>query len=190
MGSLAPTHHTLAPSLPGSDATFTVRSALADDAAPVLDCVREVFETSEYTLTSRGEFTKTEAEEREFVQALHDHPRQIMLIAEHAGLVVGVLGLTQNTAKRKMRHSVLLGMSVRLPYRGRRVGTALMSEAVAWARAHPDIKLVTLAVYSANAPGRALYDRFGFTPTGVLPGGLIHDDGSLWDQIEMYLRVD
>jgi RimJ/RimL family protein N-acetyltransferase len=176
----------------GQDAasgTITVRSAKPEDAARVLVCAREVFQTSPFVLTSPGEFNFTEEQERELIQKFQDHPRQVMLIAEHGDRVIGILALTQNTAKRKMRHSVLLGMSVLLAFRGRRVGTALMHVAIEWAMNHPELKLVTLDVYVANKAGRALYERFGFKTTGILPGGLMHDDGTVWDQMAMHREV-
>jgi RimJ/RimL family protein N-acetyltransferase len=112
-----------------------------------------------------------------------------MLIADDGRRVLGMLDMRQPTARRKARHRVLLGMSVREAFRGRGVGTALLARAIDWARAHPDLSIITLEVYAANRRAIALYERFGFVPKGTLPGGLIHDDGSAWDQIEMYLRV-
>lgn len=188
MATIPHTTHPL-PSTVGKTGSITIRSATPADAARVLTCAREVFVTSPHVLTSPGEFTMTEEQEREFIARLESHPRQVMLIAEHEGMVIGILNLTQTVEKRKMRHRVLLGMSVLQKYRGRRVGTALMSEAIRWAESHPDLQLVTLQVYEANAAGMALYRRFGFKVAGTMPGGLIHDDGSVWDQVEMYREV-
>lgn len=188
-----PRTHSLSPAVgttPGAVAdSFVVRSATPDDAERVLECAREVFVTSPYVLTSPGEFTMTLEEEREFIAKLHEHPRQIMLVAEHAGQIIGILVLTQNTAKRKLRHAVVLGMSIRQSYRGRRVGTALLREAVAWAEANPEVQIITLAVYAANAPAMALYRRFGFVEHGRLPGALLHDDETTWENVDMHRRV-
>jgi RimJ/RimL family protein N-acetyltransferase len=172
-----------------------VRSATPADSALVLDCARDVFETSDFTLTSRDEFRMTLEEETAFVSRLEAHPRQLMLIAHDLpadappAQFTGILVLTQNTAKRKLRHSVELGMSIRSTHRGRGIGTALLGCAVKWARANPDLLQITLGVYAANAAGLALYRRHGFVEHGRLPAGLIHDDGSTWEQIHMHLMV-
>ncbi|GJQ28949.1 MAG: acetyltransferase [Phycisphaerae bacterium] len=166
-----------------------MRSAEPDDAAAMLDCAREVFRTSPYLLTSPDEFTLTEEQEREFIAGMLSHPRQLLLVAVSGERVVGILDLRQTIPRRKARHRVLLGMSVREAYRGAGVGTALMERALGWAKAHPDLALVTLEVYAENVRAVALYRRFGFVEKGTLPGGLIHDDGSAWDQVEMFLRV-
>lgn len=190
MALAPPSTHTLKPGTPGQPAGIVVvRSAGVDDAAPMLDCAREVFRTSPYLLTSPDEFNLTEAQERDFIASMLAHPKQLMLTAWADGRVVGILDLRQTIPRRKARHRVLLGMSIREVYRGRGVGRALMERALDWAKAHPDITLVTLEVYAANAPAIALYRKFGFIEKGTLPGGLIDDAGAPWDQIEMYLHV-
>lgn len=179
---------------PGS---ILIRSASPSDAPAVLACAREMFSTADYTLTSKDEFSFTLEQEAALLTSVADHPRQTFLIAidesardEHGPLVIGLMSMFQNTAKRKLRHIVNLGMGIRTAYRGRGVGDALMTAGMAWARAHPDLHIVTLEVYAANTPGLALYRRHGFVTHGSLPGGLIHDDHTEWDQILMHCRVD
>lgn len=185
MATIEPTTHARR----ASGGTFRVRSATPDDATAMLDAANDAFRTSPFLLTSPDEFTMTEPQEREFVAGILTHPRQLMLIAEEDGVVLGMLDMRQPSSRRKARHRVLLGMSVREAFRGQGVGTALMARAIEWARAHPDLSLITLEVYAANSRAIGLYERFGFVPKGTLPGGLVHDDGSAWDQVEMYLPV-
>lgn len=170
--------------------TFRVRPATREHAAAMLDAAHDAFRTSPYLLTRPDEHTMTESEERAFVAGILAHPRQLMLIAEEGGRVLGVIDMRQPSTRRKARHRVLLGMSVREACRGQGVGAALMARAIEWAWAHPDHSLVTLEVYAANSRAIALYERFGFVPEGTLPGGLVHDDGSAWDQVEMYQPVE
>ncbi len=195
MARIEPTTYPLAPAQAGAGpahgATLTIRTAMPDDAAPTVAFLHAMFATSRYTLTSPGEFAYSTDQEREHIEKHLGHPRQLMLLAidDASRGIIGVLVLTQNTAKRKLRHSVELGMSVHEAFRGRRVGTAMLDAAVRWARDNPDLRQITLAVYEANAPARRLYERSGFVTHGTLPGGLIHDDGSRWDQLFMHLEV-
>lgn len=173
-----------------------VRHAVAGDAARVLECAREAFATSVHTLTKLDEFVMTEDAEREFLVGVAAHPRQLFLVAETGdsaggagGEMIGLLNLRQNTARRKLRHSVEMGMSVHSAHRGRGVGHAMLREAIAWAEGVDGLEQMTLAVYADNAAGLALYRRCGFVEYGRLPGGLIHDDGSAWEQVLMWRAI-
>lgn len=170
-----------------------VRSARPADAVRVLDAAREVFATTTHTLTQLDEFTFTQAQERAHLEAMLAEPDSAFVIAlqedDPDGPVLGIADVKRALPKRKLRHSLELGMSVISPWRGRGVGKALMAACVEWARGRPEIELITLAVYADNAAGLALYRRFGFVQYAFLPGGLKHDDGSRWDQVFMYLDV-
>lgn len=186
----APTNHPLLPA-----GSITIRTATPDDAPRVLHCAQEMMNTSPYVLTAIGEFNFTLDQEREFLTKCFEHPRQLVLIAEVVGKerdedgVVGICSLTQNTAKRKLRHIVTLGMGLRPAFRGRRVGTVLMSEAVRWGCEHPDLHLMLLGVYAANEPGLRLYRAHGFVEYGRLPDGCIEDNGAMSEQIEMVRKL-
>ncbi|MFA6043530.1 MAG: N-acetyltransferase [Phycisphaerales bacterium] len=170
-----------------------VRSARPADAARVLSAAREVFATTTHTLTQLDEFTLTEDQERSHLETMLAAPDSAFFIAlqedDPDGPVLGMADVKRPRPRRKLRHSLELGMSVISPWRGRGVGTALMDACVTWARIRSEIELITLAVYADNAAGLALYRRFGFVQYALLPGGLKHDDGSRWDQVFMYLDV-
>lgn len=59
----------------------------------------------------------------------------------------------------------LLSMWVHPEARGHRVGSALITSVVGWARAR-GASAVHLWVTESNKPARRLYERSGFTPTG------------------------
>jgi len=65
------------------------------------------------------------------------------------------------------RHVATLEMFVAAQHRGRGIGTALMVEAMAWARRH-GVERVELTVYPHNEAALALYRRFGFEQEGRL----------------------
>lgn len=88
------------------------------------------------------------------------------LVAVVAGDVVGSLSIRRD-AQAATRHVATLGMFVVAGWRGRGVGSALMAEALRWARAN-GIQRVELTVYPHNRAALALYRRFGFDEEGRL----------------------
>jgi RimJ/RimL family protein N-acetyltransferase len=81
-----------------------------------------------------------------------------------------------------------LGMWVIEPWRGRGVGSALLSACIEWARANGAHK-ITLEVWPHNEPARALYRKFGFREEGYLHKHWRRRSGELWDSVVMGLLL-
>src|SRR5581483_8489071 len=88
------------------------------------------------------------------------------LVAVEGGRVVGGLSIRRD-AHESTRHVATLGMFVARDRRGRGIGSALMGEALRWARS-VGVERVELTVYPHNLPAMALYRRFGFVEEGRL----------------------
>jgi RimJ/RimL family protein N-acetyltransferase len=88
------------------------------------------------------------------------------LVAIAAGRTIGSLSIRRDEHPAT-GHVATLGMFVLASHRGRGVGTALMREAIVWARRF-GIERVELTVYPHNEAAIALYRRFGFTQEGRL----------------------
>jgi GNAT superfamily N-acetyltransferase len=101
-----------------------------------------------------------------------DQASLVAVVGQH---VVGHLGLVREDSPEN-RHVATLGMAVARQWRGRGVGSALMAEAIRWAR---EFGVETLA----------LYRKFGFREEGRLRG---HSKKSIGyrDELIMGLWVD
>lgn len=81
-----------------------------------------------------------------------------------------------------------IGMAVAREWRGRGVGSALMTAAVEWARERGVHKL-SLGVFAHNRSAIALYEKFGFVEEGRRAKHYRRANGELWDAIEMGLLL-
>jgi len=88
------------------------------------------------------------------------------LLAFEGDLLVGSLSIRRDD-HAVTRHVATLGMFVVAARRGRGIGTALMQEAIRWARER-GVERVELTVYPHNEAAIALYRLFGFEPEGRL----------------------
>ena len=82
------------------------------------------------------------------------------------GEVVGNLGL-ETFSRWRRRHVGAIGIAVRDDWQGRGVGTALLGAALDLADNWLDLSRVELTVYTDNAAGIALYEKFGFEIEGT-----------------------
>ena len=82
-----------------------------------------------------------------------------------------------------------LGMMVSSAWRGRGVGSALLREAIGWARSVGAHK-VALQHWPTNERAAALYEKFGFVEEGRLRRHYRRRTGELWDAVVRGLVLD
>jgi ribosomal protein S18 acetylase RimI-like enzyme len=81
-----------------------------------------------------------------------------------------------------------LGMMVAAQWRGRGVGSGLLTACIAWARSRGAHK-VQLEVWPHNAAAIALYEKHGFVREAYLVKHYRRSNGDLWDSITMGLLL-
>ncbi|MEJ7846256.1 MAG: GNAT family N-acetyltransferase [Acidimicrobiales bacterium] len=113
-----------------------------------------------------------------------DDPTAVLVVAEKADVVVGSI-----TAEHGRSGRVELGMAILDGYRGRGIGTALLSWVVDWARTCGAHK-VTLELWPDNDRALGLYRKLGFEVEGRYRRHWRRRDGSLWDAVGMGLVLD
>lgn len=89
---------------------------------------------------------------------------KVLFVAED-GELPGPLGVVGGFTRRDPSEVQLISLWVDPRARGRGVARALIRAVAGWARER-GAERVVLFVQEANAPGRALYLRAGFRPTG------------------------
>ena len=160
----------------GFMAEFEVRPAQAGDAPAMAQLFAAVAQEGDGIATE----PPVDIEERtaRFARSAADS-----FVAVADGQVVGHINLTASP------HGFgEFGMTVSLPWRGRGVGSALVTAAIGWARGQGLHKLC-LEVFPHNAAAIALYRRCGFVEEGRRVRQYRRKTGELWDSIVMGLAL-
>lgn len=145
---------------------FEVRPARPEDARSFLEMWRSV--------VAERRFVRTETVQRSAGYYRRRHFRhswtkeQASIVAVQDDRVIGHLSVSREESP-VTRHVASIGMAVASDWRGKGVGSALMAEAVRWAR-EMSIEKLALSVYPDNDPALALYRKFGFQEEGCLTG--------------------
>ena len=95
----------------------------------------------------------------------------IMIVAEVAGRVVGIVEVEPHIGK--MKHVGSLGISVKDGYRNIGIGLDLMKEAEKHA-IHMRLKTMQLEVFEKNERAIHVYEKMGYEVTGKIPKGVLH----------------
>jgi putative acetyltransferase len=93
-------------------------------------------------------------------------PGSMGIVAVLQGTIVGTADLSPFSGRRS--HAGAIGMGVHDDYRGRGIGTALLTELLDAADHWLGLKRIELTVFVDNAPAVALYERHGFRIEGTL----------------------
>jgi len=115
-------------------------------------------------------------------------PRHPVIVAEAVGEPIGWASLNQFSARLAYRFVADLSVYIERGWRGKGIGTLLLREIDARARALGYHKIV-LSAFPSNQAGLRLYEKFGFRTVGIYhEQGLI--DGRWVDTIIMEKLLD
>jgi L-phenylalanine/L-methionine N-acetyltransferase len=127
------------------------------------------------------------SDERRYLRTVERYPDAAVFVAEDDAVIVGRLSLSRDPHPAS-RHVADLGLMVAESHRRQGVGTALLDEAVRWARS-ADVRKLELHVFPWNEPALALYGSFGFVREGYRKRHY-ERGGELVDAILMAYFVD
>ena len=144
---------------------FVVRSATPRDARSFLEMWRVVVAERRFVRSDHASGSVRSYRRRFRRSWTWDEAN---LVAVDGRRVIGHLAVSRE-AGSVVRHVATIGMAVAPEWRGRGVGSALMEEAIRWARS-VGVEKLALSVYPHNDVARGLYRKFGFVEEGRLTG--------------------
>jgi RimJ/RimL family protein N-acetyltransferase len=165
--------------------SVVIRPARPEDASALAALgVAVGREEGAWLLTTDG--WRSIADERRYLRALKRFPDAAVYVADDDGDVVGRLSLARDPHPAS-RHVADLGLMVAATHRRRGLGTALLEQAVAWARS-AGIHKLELHVFPWNEPAIHLYEAFGFEREGLRRSHYLRE-GEYVDAVLMAYRI-
>ncbi len=157
-----------------------IREATGADAAGLVAYWRELAVEPGSNIPLTLDQVRGVDHQREVIEKFAASPRSLMLLALAAGDIVGELSLTAASSRPHATHIAVLGMSVRVAYRRRGAGRALVARAVEWAPT-AGFKRIELWVYARNEAAIRLYESAAFVHEGRRRGAVREADAYLDD---------
>ena len=145
---------------------FEIERARAEDAAPLLDYLRQIGnETDNLSFGEEG-LPFTVEQEADYLLTIEHSDNDIMLLAKENGEIIGSASL--NRLPRRMSHRGEISVSVRRSHWNKGVGRALIEKTLLFAR-EKNFKVIDIEVRSDNAAAIHLYNSIGFEKIGAHP---------------------
>ncbi|MBR3385057.1 MAG: GNAT family N-acetyltransferase [Atopobiaceae bacterium] len=166
-----------------------LRNGTEQDGRTQRDVFIQTHGETDYLLTYADETTMTVEDEAQYLREKSASDREIEILAEVGGIVVGSAGIDAVGTKEKLRHRAEFGISVIRECWGLGIGRALTQACVACARRAGYAQL-ELDVVAENARAIALYRSEGFVEYGRNPKGFRTRDGRWQELVLMRLDLD
>ena len=126
----------------------------------------------------------TVEEQRALIREKNEEENVLNLLAFVDGQHAGNCAFNPVEDSLRVRHRCAVGIALYQKFCGMGVGTALLSEILAAAKA-AGYERAELEAVSANEPAIALYRKFGFETTGTVPRAFRYGDGTYADFLFM-----
>ena len=85
----------------------------------------------------------------------------------------------------KVRHLAVVAIAILEKYWNLGIGSAFFREMIASAQAREGVEIIELDFIEGNSRARALYEKFGFRITGVIPNAIKFKDGNCKSEYQM-----
>lgn len=166
---------------------FTIREALPSDAKEIIEHTKICgSETDNMSYGPEGIQISVKEEEK-FLEGVLNNSKQIMLVAEINGVIVGTANYTTSNVSR-LDHRGSIGLCVQRKYWNMGIATSFMEHLIKFGKEESKSKNISLAVRSDNHVAIQLYEKFGFKKIGTFEG-YYEIDNKLIDVDYMILKL-
>lgn len=160
-----------------------LRSPGAADAAGMMAYLRTCAEETDFILRYPEECDETDEQEARFLESINESPYNLMMVCEVDGEIAGNCQISLNK-RIKWRHRAAVAIALVKKYWNLGIGTVMMGELAAIARAK-GVTQLELDYVEGNERARRLYEKAGFVKTGEKPNAIRLKDGTMLREISM-----
>lgn len=165
-----------------------LRSLRMEDAQQALDVCKKTAAETLNLIRYADEWHLTLEQEREYIRAMENGPKSLMLGAFIRERLVGIASIAPPAPVDRARHRANLGIAILKSCWGYGIGTAMMQALIGQARGTA-LEQLELEVVSTNHAAIRLYERHGFETFARHPRKLKYRDGQYADMLLMMLDL-
>ena len=165
-------------------ATCILRNPKMEDATKMIDFLKVTATETNFLVKYPEEVNITIEQEEGILQWFNESERDLMIIAEVDGEVMGNCSFGAVGKKMKIRHRCAMGIALYEKAWGLGIGTALLELLIESAKEY-GYEQMELEVVARNERAIALYENLGFEKYGVVPNAMKYKDGTYDDRIVM-----
>ncbi|MDD6212591.1 MAG: GNAT family N-acetyltransferase [Clostridiales bacterium] len=163
------------------------REPVVEDAEKIVDFYNYVGGETMYLSFEKDEYPLDAAAQRDDIQATHDHPASIMILAMDGDEIAGI-GTIHSGNKIKGRHQGELGIVVAKKYQAQGIGSEIIRQLIDFCKGNGITTRIQLDTLCDNEVAVKLYESFGFEIEGRLKNTTLWH-GTYYDMYVMGLML-
>lgn len=167
--------------------TAILHSPTLPDAAELLAYIKQCCGETDFLARYPEEYGHSIEAEEAWIDRMVNSPHVLPITCYVDGRIAGSCEV-RFFGGIKTSHRATLGISVLREFWGLGIGTALMTELIATARAH-GTELLELDFIEGNTRAKGLYEKMGFEAVGYKPCAFRLKDGTYLGEFSMQKRL-
>ena len=157
------------------------------DAAGMLAYIKQACGETEFLLRTPEEWESVTVEKEEkWVKSLRESGNTLAITCYIDSEIAGNCEISFRSGM-KAGHRAVIAIAILEKYWNLGIGSAFFIEMIEAAKARDGIEIVELDFIEGNSRARALYEKFGFRITGMIPNAIKLRDGSYKSEYQMQL---
>jgi RimJ/RimL family protein N-acetyltransferase len=167
--------------------TAILKTPEISDAAGMLAYITQACGETDFLLRTPEEWEAVSIEKEEkWVKSLRESENTLAIACFIDGKIAGNCEISFRSGA-KTSHRATVAIAVLKEYWSIGIGSAFFREMISAAEAREGIEIVELDFIEGNSRARALYEKFGFRITGMIPNAIRTRGGSYRNEYQMQL---
>ncbi len=159
------------------------------DAAGMLAYIKQACGETEFLLRTPEEWESvTVDKEEKWVKNLRESKNTLAITCFIDSKIAGNCEISFRSGV-KTSHRATVAIAILKEYWNLGIGSAFFREMISAAEARDGTEIVELDFIEGNTRARALYEKFGFRITGMIPNAIRQKDGSYRNEYQMQLKL-
>lgn len=169
-------------------AVVSIREAVKKDASALIETVSRYIIDSQHLISIIEEFNPTIDEEKKWIHFYNEKNNSLLLVACYKNKIIGNIEV-RGEIRQKIKHNATLGIGILHQWQNIGLGTALLQQAISWAKENPTLENIWLHVHATNTAAIHLYKKLNFVQAGQQRNYIKEVNGIRTDNILMLLDV-
>lgn len=167
----------------------TLKTPETQDAQMLLENIKSICQETKFLARYKEDWDNVTVDsEKKWILDNRESANSLVIACYVDGEIIGNCDI-RFLNDSKTFHRAVIGIAIRKKFQNNGVGSLMFEEMLRAAENHEGTEIVELEYMQDNIQGKALYEKFGFKETSVIPKACKFKDGSYQNLVYMQKEI-